>query len=203
VTAAARVCGTPFDEGGAMLKPLVAFTSLLALHAHAIAEPADDAAPPVAASDEPRVAITMSPVHLIIPMAEIAAEVRLADRVGVAAIAGIGSTREMTTNTRIALYEAGLSARYYVLGSFRSGVQLGAEAVYVHAATDSTSVEVQAAGLGLSPYGGYKWTHSSGFTLEGQLGVTFIALRAKASTGEMSERRSVLPMLNLQVGYSF
>jgi hypothetical protein len=155
-----------------------------------------------AAADEPRVSITVSPLHLIMPFGEVTAELRAADKVGIAVIAGAGSVREDGIDSRITLLEAGANARYYVWGSFRSGIELGAEAVYVHASADD-SVSVSAEGLGLSPFAGYKWTHRSGFTLDGQLGATFIVLRGKADTGAMAERKSVGPMLNLQVGYSF
>ncbi len=146
------------------------------------------------------VAITTSPLLLVIPMAEVTAEVRLADRVGVSVIAGVGSLRDQDTDETISLLEGGASVRYYVTGSFRGGLQLGAEAVYIHASADS--MDVEAAGLGLSPFVGYKWTHRSGITLEGQLGATFMTARATSDTATASDR-DVFPMLNLQVGYSF
>lgn len=184
-----------------MLKPSIA--SLFALSLVAGTAAADDASLTQAATPElPSVAITISPVHLLVPMAELTTELRVGERIGVAAIAGIGTFHDQTTNQRISLYEAGASARYYLLGSFRSGLQIGAEAVYVHAKTDAM-VDVRAAGLAVSPFAGYKWTHSSGFTFEGQLGASYMAMRAKAQTGEMAERSAVGPMLNLNIGYSF
>ncbi len=146
------------------------------------------------------VAITISPLHLVVPMAEVTAEVRVADRIGVSVIAGVGSFRDQDTDETISLLEGGGSVRYYVTGSFRGGLQLGAEAVYVHASADA--MDVAAAGLGLSPFVGYKWTHRSGLTLEGQLGATLMTARANSDTATVSDR-DVSPMLNLQVGYSF
>lgn len=146
------------------------------------------------------VAITTSPLHLVLPMAEVTAEIRVADRVGVSVIAGAGSVRDQTTDEKISLFEGGASVRYYVTGSFRGGLQLGGEAVYVYASTDT--MDVDAAGLGLSPFIGYKWTHRSGLTLEGQLGATFLTARAESATATASDR-DIAPMLNLQVGYSF
>jgi hypothetical protein len=143
----------------------------------------------------------MSPIHLLIPMAEVTAEVRLAEKVGVSVIGGVGMFRDQDTNEKIALYEGGGSLRYYVTGSFRSGVQLGAEAVYVYASTNNTSVDVQANGLALSPFVGYKWMHHSGFTLEGQIGASYMAVHAASMTAAASESK-VGPMLNLQVGWS-
>ena len=154
------------------------------------------------AEELPRVAVTVSPVHLILPVAELTAEIRLSDRLGVAAILGAGSVRTELTDTRISVYEGGASFRYYVTGSVRSGLQLGGEALYVFASTDETSTmtTVAAEGLGLSPFAGYKWTHRSGITLEGQLGATFIVIREK---GGSMEEKDVGPMLNLNFGYSF
>jgi hypothetical protein len=160
-------------------------------------------APPMAAPDLPTVAITVSPVHLAIPMAEVTTEVRLADKLGIAAILGIGSFRDKASNMSVNLYEGGVSGRYYVLGSFRKGLQVGAEALYLKADTEASNIEVKAAGLSLAPFVGYKWTHRSGFTFDGQLGVAFMALRAEAETGQMASDDEIGPLLNLNVGYSF
>ncbi len=158
---------------------------------------------PSLAHAEPRVAVTVSPIHLVLPVGEVTAEVRVAPKLGIAAIAGAGSVRVDDVDRRIGVYEGGLSARYYVTGSFARGIQLGAEAIYLHAqTTDDVMSSVRAEGLGLSPFAGYKWTHHAGFTLEGQLGVTYIAVRAKSDTASAEDRR-VGPMLNLNVGYSF
>src|SRR5690349_21050705 len=101
---------------------------------------ADDGAPAPATREGPRIAITVSPVHLAIPMAEVTTEIRVADKLGIAAVVGLGAFRDQATNMRVSLYEGGLSARYYVTGSFGTGVQIGAEALYVHAATDLDNI---------------------------------------------------------------
>lgn len=101
------------------------------------------------------------------------------------------------------MFEAGASARYYALGSFRHGLQLGAEALYVHADTTADATGVQAAGLGLAPFVGYKWTHRTGFTVDAQLGVTYLVARAASDAGAAATARDVAPLLNLNVGYSF
>ncbi|MEZ4398505.1 MAG: hypothetical protein R3B06_00695 [Kofleriaceae bacterium] len=155
------------------------------------------------AAAEPAVAITMSPIHLVVPMGEVTVEARVAPRVGVAAIVGIGGIRDRSTDALIHLYEGGASVRYYVTGSFRGGVQVGGEALYVHADASSTTTSVAAAGLGLSPFVGYKWTHRSGFTLDAQGGVTYLTLRAEDTAGTTASARQVGAMLNLNLGYSF
>jgi hypothetical protein len=133
-------------------------------------------------------------------MAEVTVEARLAPRLGVAASARDPRHRD---DDRIRLFEAGASARYYVLGSFRHGLQLGAEALYVHADATTDATAVQAAGLGLAPFVGYKWTHRTGFTVDAQLGVTYLVARAASDTGATAATRDLAPLLNLNVGYSF
>jgi hypothetical protein len=60
---------------------------------------------------------------------------------------------------------------------------------------------VRGKGFGISPFLGYKWTHHSGFTIDTQLGVTYIAVEAESST-QMKQESKVGPMLNLNVGWS-
>ena len=154
------------------------------------------------APDEPMVSVTMSPIHLVIPMLELSAEVRILPRFGVAVIAGGGATRIKQTDELIKLVEGGISPRYYVWGSFRRGLQVGAELLYLHAiADDFTGATISASGLSVSPYVGYKWTHRSGFTFEAQGGVSILAIRGE---GQMTSSSSteVGPLVNLQVGWS-
>ena len=175
-----------------MMKVFQSFALLAALTASAYADDRPD----------PRVSITVSPVHLALPVGEVTAEVRLHRTFGIAAIAAAGAVRVDGIDNRIAVYEGGLSARYYVTGSFRSGLQLGAEAIYLHANTTGDTMAVRAEGLGLAPFAGYKWTGRSGLTLEGQLGVTYLVARAESETASDDDSR-VGPMLNLNIGYSF
>ena len=149
----------------------------------------------------PTAAITISPLHMFLPMIELTGELRVAPKVGVAVIAGAGGIRDMDTNALIKVYEAGASVRYYVIGNFRHGMQIGGEAIYVKASTDNTGVEVNGRGLGLSPFLGYKWTSRIGFTIETQLGVTFITARADSAT-QTKQASKVGPLLNVNVGWS-
>ena len=189
-------------KGPPMFKRILPFT-ILGLLTAGVAHADDLSVHESAARSEPRVAITVSPLHLFVPMGEVTAEIRANDKFGVAVIGGVGTYHDPDTNARISLIEAGASARYYALGSFRTGLQLGTEVLYVHAFTDSMNIEVKAAGVAVSPFAGYKWTHSSGFTLEGELGVSYMAARAHAETGQMAEKSKLGPLLNLQIGYSF
>lgn len=183
------------------MKPLL-FTLFASLISHvASAQPNDTTPNPSEHTDDPTVALTVSPFHMFVPMAEVTAELRVAPKVGVAAIAGIGAFRDQDTNDRVTLFEGGASIRYYALGSFRTGLQVGAEAVYLHASTTDMSIDIRARGLGLSPFVGYKWTHHSGFTLEAQGGITYMTASAQSSAAS-ANRSAVGPLLNLNVGWS-
>jgi hypothetical protein len=180
---------------------LLAVSFGLSLGTASAQTPADVQPLAPAARPDPSIAITVSPIHLLIPMAEVTAEVRLAPKLGLAVIGGVGRMRLATTNDSVGLVEGGGSVRYYVTGSFRSGLQLGAEALYVHASTDDMTVDVKARGLAVSPFVGYKWTHRSGFTFDGQIGASYMAVQAKSTT-QTAEKSKVGPMLNLNVGWS-
>jgi hypothetical protein len=182
-----------------MLRPtlasLIFFGSLSVAHAQ---EPtsitASEPEKPLHAS------ITFSPVHLALPAAELTAEIAVTPKIGVAVIGGIGSVKPQLSDDRVLVYEAGISPRYYVWGNFRQGVELGVEALYVHASADSQMVTVSAEGLAIGPYVGYKWVASMGLTLEAQLGASYFAMRGDG-VDEDDSRFAVL--LNLQVGWSF
>jgi hypothetical protein len=185
------------------MKNALAAVLVLALSTVAYAQtPADMQPPAPPARPDPSVAITVSPLHLALPMAEVTAEVRVAPKLGVAVIGGIGRMHIQTTNEPVALVEGGASIRYYVTGSFRSGLQVGGEALYLHGSTEAMNVDIKARGLGLSPFIGYKWTHSSGFTFDGQIGASYMAARGEAATGQSAEKSKFGPLLNLNIGWS-
>jgi hypothetical protein len=154
----------------------------------------------------PSISITISPVLLFLPLVELTGEYRISEHLGIAAIVGGGSVavKDAAGNklTSAAVIEIGASARYYVLGSFRKGVQLGAEVNYLHAGATNGTTAVIADGLAIGPFVGGKWISSFGLTLDGQLGVQGIALRGKSSSSTAKEK-SYGPLLNLNIGYSF
>jgi hypothetical protein len=63
-------------------------------------------------------------------------------------------------------------------------------------------------GLAVGPFVGYKYAARLGLTVEVQLGVEFAAIQAHASdssTGQVvqSSTNTVLPLLNVNLGWSF
>lgn len=165
---------------------------------------------PVARANEGYIAsITLSPLHLIMPMGEVTAEFRIIDKLGIAAVFGAG-TFIYTDVTPPTVLEAGASLRYYVVGDFEHGMQLGAEVLYAHVATSTSEGDVTVTGVGsglaVGPFIGYKIATRVGFTFDSQVGVTFAAVDAEASGGGQSASQSaslVGLLLNLNIGWSF
>jgi hypothetical protein len=152
-------------------------------------------------------ALTFSPLHLTLPALEVTGEARLHDKVGVALIAGGGKVDGGATingtKTSVTMVEIGAQGRYYVVGDFRHGVQLGAEGIYIHGSAARDSVSAVASGLTIGPFVGYKFTADVGFTFDGQIGYQRIGIGGSASDGTTSSTAKNHVLLNLNVGWSF
>lgn len=181
--------------------------------ANAAAEAAPDEAAP---DDAPLVSLTLSPLHLTLPLFEVMGEVRLAPALGASLILGAGQVSieteqgytDETEETDLAAYEVGAQATWYPLDDFES-LQLGAEALYVHVSGEDIQGDVSGVGQGLAvgPYVGYKLLTGVGFTFFAQLGVQRLTVRAKAENdvGQTADNSSDkwIPLLNLNAGWSF
>ncbi|GAB4517839.1 MAG: hypothetical protein Tsb0020_36450 [Haliangiales bacterium] len=160
-------------------------------------------------ADMPTLSVTFSPVHLALSVFEVAGELRLSPKLSVVGIAGAGAMpagEDLEQSTRVLIWELGAQGRYYVVGTFRHGVSVGAETMYVGADGDLDGVEVGANGLSIAPFVGYKYAASWGFTVDGQIGYEWLAMKSRAdsgveSTSDMSSHAGML--LNLNLGWSF
>jgi hypothetical protein len=168
----------------------------------ALATPAlaEVAATTVVEKHEHAVALTLSPVHLMLPVVEVMGELRAHPKLGVAAIVGGGRVDDVSA------YELGGQINYYLLGGFDHGMQLGVETMYLHADKTESGIAAAANALAVGPYVGYKVAMEVGFTFNAQLGVQAAVLKAEATSGTsmaMAEDKEVFPLLNLNVGWSF
>jgi hypothetical protein len=154
-------------------------------------------------------AVTTSVPHLLFPILEVTVERRLSSNLGVAVMVGAGKvTAESAVGVEntFRAFELGLSARYYVLGNFASGMQVGGAIEYLGLKGDNlnnTMVSGSGSGLLVAPFIGYKHTWSGGLTFDGQLGPGFVAARAEADNGAMTEENNTFAYLNLNLGWSF
>jgi len=150
------------------------------------------------------VSFTFSPIHLILPVVEVTAELRLAPRIGVAAIAGVGSITHL--GDKYTVLEAGAQLRFYALGSFQQGLEVGLETLYVGVSGDNlqdTKISGAAAGLAMGPFIGYKYIAPMGLTLEVQAGASYAVIHADTSNGGSSQSQDIFPLVNLNAGWSF
>jgi hypothetical protein len=169
---------------------LVAALSFLTLSSAAKSEPLDTA-PQV---DHVRsVAVTLSLIHLPFPIVEFTTEISLSSQFGLAATVGAGA---IFSN---AAFDVGISGRYYVIGDFDHGMQLGVEANYFSVDVGDGNSEVLDffLGLGVGPFVGYKVSADVGFTFETQLGVVYYVRGNDHFTNEF------FPLINVNLGWAF
>jgi hypothetical protein len=178
--------------------------SILLLAPPALAETA-----PAEHDSGPAWSITFSPIHLIAgPIAEVTAEGKLGRKLGAAVMLGAGKFTDRSNagvDNTFDVFEVGASVRGYLLGSFERGLQLGASLEYATLSGDDVNASgVSAVGNGLSasPFIGYKHVWSMGLTFDGQVGPSFVAIRAEGG-GSTAEDSRVGLNLNLNLGWSF
>lgn len=160
--------------------------------------------------------VTISPLHLIMPIVEVTAEFKAHETVGLAALGGWGKMTqhdEVLGDINYDVWEVGGQLRYYALGDFDHGLQVGAEVLYVNVTsedieTSTGTVSGVGDGVAVGPFLGYKIATELGFTFDGQLGVARMGIGAEAKnegTGQTESEESSEwgPLLNLNVGWSF
>lgn len=145
-----------------------------------------------------RVSVTLSPFHLMLLMVELTGEFRVRDRLGAAAVVGVG-----LLPGPVAL-ELGGQVHYYLLGSFMHGLQVGGEVLMV-TVPGSSSVRVVDLTVLVSPYLGYKIATELGFTFQLQAGPSMALVGSSSTFGlqTSSATHTVGLMANLNLGWSF
>ena len=158
-----------------------------------------------------KLSVTISPIHLAFPVAEITAEYALAPQFGIAGIGGFGSMSAKDyrgKNVTYPVLELGGQASYYLFGSFRHGMQVGAELLWIKIfPPEDQGVTVDVNGIAFGPMVGYKWAARFGLTFMVQAGYEFLFAQAEAenTAGEQAESsaESGVPLVNLNAGWSF
>jgi hypothetical protein len=178
--------------------------------------------PPIPENDEreaheysgQHVSITFSPIHLLLPLFEAQVEVLVVPHFGLAAIGGYGSIKADAAdsslgNQKFSAYELGAQAVGYPLREF-SSLQLGAELMYIHVSAENINgqqVDAAAGGGAVGPFVGYKVLTQAGFTFFVQGGFQYVFVKASANdnagNSASAEQNSVIPLLNLNLGWSF
>jgi len=177
---------------------LAAALATLALTATAHADVPTPAPEPL-----PRVSITFSPIHLVLPVLEVTTEVRIAPPASVAVILGAGRVTADGADEAATVTELGIQGRYYPIGRRRHRMQVGAELLYIHGEGTSGGATATADGVAIGPFVGYKFTAGIGFTFDAQLGFQRVGIGASSSDGQTAEDKDWIPLINLNVGWSF
>jgi hypothetical protein len=144
--------------------------------------------------------LTISPIHLLLPVVELTGEARVHDQVGLAFIGGVGRYTDKNLGVSASVYEAGGQLRFYVLGDFRHGMQVGAEALYLHLSDPNLSATGE--GLAAGPFLGYKVMTDAGFTFDTQLGFEHLFVRGASGSSTSSGETNIV-LLNANIGWSF
>ena len=167
-----------------MRRIYIAFIFLFAFSVSVLA--AEDAA-------QHRVSITISLLHLLNPELHLTGELRLARKIGVAAMLGAGTVSE--EDIRYGIWEIGGQFRYYLIGSFTHGMMLGVDVGYVGVNREMENAMAYLIGARAGAFLGYKITMKIGFTAEAQIGPVYV--RENADNSELQT------LINLKLGWSF
>ncbi|MBA3457629.1 MAG: hypothetical protein H0T42_31395 [Deltaproteobacteria bacterium] len=160
----------------------------------------------------PKFTVMWAPLRAVIPLVEFTFEYRVMPKLGVSLTLGAGTrTIEDQAGTEYSGTEidVGGQVRYYLLGNFRHGMQLGAEVLeeYVNFEDLPAGVGAAAGGFTVGPFIGYKFATGVGFTFEAQAGVRYVVVEPEAQGGVGSPgfttEDKVLPLVHLNVGWSF
>lgn len=132
----------------------------------------------------------------------------------IAPIFGVGSIKADSSNStlgdqKFSAYELGAQFVGYPLREF-SSLQLGAELMYIHVSTETVNgqqISAAAGGAAVGPLVGYKVLTKAGFTFFVQGGFEYVFAKASASDNQgnsaTAEQSTVIPLLNLNLGWSF
>ena len=165
-----------------------------------------------AAKPGPKLTVMWAPLRLIVPLVEFTAEYRVLDKLGVSLTVGAGkrtveSSGDKASGTEI---EGGAQVRYYVIGDFDHGMELGVEALEEYVKFDEPLpagvIAVAAGGFTVGPFVGYKVATGAGFTFEAQLGARYLVVEPAvqgASGASFGDVDKWLPLLHLNIGWSF
>jgi hypothetical protein len=198
------------------------FVALLAVSSSAFADNSITTSS-AGSTDDRKLTVMWAPIMLVAPIGEFTAEYRVADKLGVSLELGLGRrtfTAVMTDLTGKEIgridepgneVEAGAQVRYYVLGSFTHGMELGGQILEEYVKFKEPFppgiVGAAAGGLTVGPFVGYKVATRLGFTFEGQLGARYAAvmppIQGMGTYQSLGMPDRWVPLLHLNVGWTF
>jgi len=143
------------------------------------------------------VTLTWLPLQALVPLWSFSVEGRIVDRVSLAVYGGIGNTAVIVgpnDKERHQAVQVGGLLSYYVAGDFdHGGVHVGGAAQWTRVQGDEQlASSALRPGLVLGPLIGFKWVLQSGFTLDSQLGVGFLAAETTGAKPYDADQKTTL-----------
>lgn len=168
------------------------------------------AAPAIAAPAEDRghiIALSASPLHLLLPLFEAQAEIYVSRPFSVVVIGGYGVVSAEVDDRTVdfSVIEAGGQARFYFYGTTEEGAYGALEGMYTGVDGELDGVVGVGAGVSGGPLVGYKWVWDN-FLIDLALGGQYLALRAEATDGDDTETATDGEFafnLNFNIGAAF
>lgn len=148
--------------------------------------------------------LTLSVPHLATAVGEVTWEVRALKKLSFAGVIGAGMVSDFN------MLEAGLQARYYVLGDFDHGLPIGFEMTWadvegsspvygdVSVLEDTVTGPYNSFGL----FAGYKFISDAGFTLDTNIGAAY-GFNTSKKAQEIKNEDAMMLLFNLNLGWSF
>jgi hypothetical protein len=177
---------------------------------------------------EHRFSLLLSVVHpLAFSIYDASGEFRLGRQAGLALVVGVGSASlkqfyKSLPDERARVWEGGMQVRFYPLGTFDHGLQVGAEIVYLTGSAQTTGtitsdadpsmsytgpLTAKGSGFKVGPFVGYKLVLPVGLTLAAQIGVDYLSLKglAKEANGntKTGDAKTALLLADAGLGWSF
>ncbi len=173
--------------------------------------PVDDDSAEVDAESSitPKLSLMASPVLFVKPIFRLTAEHALpGERGGVALVGALGSvnvTNPSGDKSRHTFYEVGAQARWYVLGTFRSGPVVALHGRYTHFGSDElldNVISSAAEGVGVAPVVGFKAIAHDYLTFEFLGGAEFMVHRPTYTPASVDKAGPVLLYFHINAGWS-
>lgn len=189
--------------------------------------PTRDVVPTVQSTDRHFTAAFSALGPLLFSTFGVTAEFRAGHRAGIALAFDYGTIglRQLDSalpDERAKLWQAGAEVRFYPVGGFDHGMQLGFELLYVHgsasaagtltpeagaAAAASSTVDASGDGFKIGTFVGYKLALPVGFTFGASAGIAYLSIkglaRDSAGTTHVADKKTALPLADVNVGWSF
>ncbi len=157
---------------------------------------------------------------------EAAGEFRLGKQAGLALAVGVGAISlhkfdKTLPDEDARVWQIGSQVRFYPVGSFEHGMQVGAEIFYLFGSTSATgsialgsgqtappgTLTASGTGFKIGAFIGYKLVLPVGFTVDAQAGIGYLSMkgvaRDEAGNSKSADYKSAIPLANASVGWSF